>query len=100
MLFTNILSTIIRQRDDVKIFLCGNSINKVNPYFTEMGLTKAKNQAKNTIDVYTYGNSDLKVAVEYTGDVNTTGKSLKGSDKYFAFDNPKLKMITIVKNVD
>ena len=94
MLFTNILSTIIRQRDNVKIFMCGNSINKVNPYFTEMGLTKAKNQQKNTIDLYTYGNSELKVAVEYTGDINATGKSLKGSDKYFAFDNPKLRMIT------
>ena len=93
-LFTNVLSTIIRQRDDVKIFLCGNSINKVNPYFTEMGLTKAKNQSKNTIDVYTYGKSELKVAVEYTGDINTSGTSKRGSDKYFAFDNPKLKMIT------
>ena len=93
MLFTNLLSTIIRNRTNVKIFLCGNSINKVNPYFTEMGLTNAKNMKKNTIDVYTYGNSDLKVAIEYTGDVNEK-ETKNTSNKYFAFNNPKLKMIT------
>lgn len=96
MLFTNILSTIIRDRDGLHIFLCGNSINKVNPYFTEMGLKNVKNQEKNTIQVYQYGNSNLKVAVEYTGNTNDNEKVKKKSksDKYFAFDNPKLKMIT------
>lgn len=94
MMYTSILSTIIRDRDNVINFLCGNSINKVNPYFTEMGLINCKNQEKNTIDVYRYGNSDLKVAVEYTG-INTNNQASKRkSDKYFAFDNPKLKMIT------
>ena len=88
--FTSILSTIIRDRNNVKIFMMGNSINKVNPYFTEMGLSKAKTMKKGTIDVYTYGSSDLKVAVEYT---DFPAKKKK-SDKYFAFDNPKLKMIT------
>lgn len=94
-LFTSILSTIIRRRDNVRIYLCGNSLNRVNPYFKEMGLSRAKTMDKNTIDVYSYGNSDLKVAVEYTGNINDGNKTSKiGSDKYFAFDNPKLKMIT------
>lgn len=95
-LFTSILSTIIRDRGDVKVFLCGNSINKVNPYFIEMGLTNTKNQQKNTIDVYTYGHSDLRVAVEYTGRLedNDSKPIKRKSDKYFAFDNPRLKMIT------
>lgn len=95
-LFTSILSTIIRERDGVKIFLCGNSINKVNPYFIEMGLTNTKNQKKNTIDVYQYGDSTLKVAVEYTGQIEGDDKKpiKRKSDKYFAFNNPKLKMIT------
>lgn len=88
--FTSILSTIIRDRDNVKIFMMGNSVNKVNPYFTEMGLSKAKTMKKGTIDVYTYGDSKLKVAIEYT---DFPAKQKK-SDKYFAFDNPKLKMIT------
>lgn len=95
-LYTSILSTIIRDRDGVYNFLCGNSINKVNPYFTEMGLTNCKNQKKNTIDVYRYGESDLKVAVEYTGTLEDDNKKpiKRKSDKYFAFDNPRLKMIT------
>lgn len=90
VLFMNILSTIIRQRDDVKIFMCANTVNKYAPYFTEMGLTNVENMKQGTIDVYRYGNTDLTVAVEYC-DTNKDGKK---SDKYFAFNNPKLQMIT------
>lgn len=88
--FQNLLSTIIRQRTDVKIFMCGNTINKYNPYFGEMGLKNASRQAEGSIDVYTYGESGLKVAVEYA---KVEGKS-KEVNKYFAFNNPKLSMIT------
>lgn len=88
--FQNLLSTIIRQRNDVKIFMCGNTVNKYCPYFNEMGLTNAKTQEQGTIDVYKYGNSSLKVAVEYCKPLNKS----KPSDKYFAFNNPKLQMIT------
>lgn len=88
--FQNLLSTIIRLRTDVKIFMCGNTINKFCPYFTEMGLKGIKKQQKGTIDVYNYGDSDLVVAVEYS---DFPAKK-KESNKYFAFDNPKLKMIT------
>ena len=95
MCFTSVLSTIIRTRDNVRIYLCGNSINRVNPYFTEMGLSRAKSMDKNTIDCYLYGNSTLKVAIEYTGNLNDKGGTKRSkSDKYFAFDNPKLKMVT------
>ena len=38
MLFMNLLSTIIRQRDNVRVFMLGNTVNKFCPYFTEMGL--------------------------------------------------------------
>lgn len=90
--FTSILSTIIRLRDNVKIFMCGNTVNKFCPYFAEMGLKHVKTQKKNTIDVYNYGDSGLSVAVEYTGDVEF--QKMKPSNKYFAFDNSKLKMVT------
>ena len=43
-----------------------------------------------SIDVYSYGSSPLTVAVEYCSPLNIS----KDSDVYFAFDNPKLKMIT------
>lgn len=87
--FQNLLSTIIRLKTNVKIFMCGNTINQYCPYFSEMGLTNIKKQKKNSIDVYTYGEGTLKVAVEFSG---FEGKS-KASNKYFAFDNPKLEMI-------
>lgn len=87
--FQNLLSTIIRLRTDVKIFMCGNTINKFCPYFAEMGLSGIKKQEKGSIDIYTYGDSDLKVAVEYSD----FPSKKKASNKYFAFNNPKLEMI-------
>lgn len=88
--FQNLLSTIIRLRDDVTIFMCGNSINKYCPYFNEMGIKNIKNQKQGTIDIYTYGETGLSVAVEYS---DMPAKQ-KASNKYFAFDNPHLQMIT------
>lgn len=90
IIFTNVLSTIIRERDDVKIFMLGNTINQYSPYFKEMGLTNIRKQEIGTIDVYTYGDSKLKVVVEYSDFPDKKKKS----DVYFAFNNPKLKMIT------
>ena len=88
--FQNVLSTIIRQRTDVIIFMLGNTVNKFCPYFNEMGLKHVPKMQPGDIDVYNYGESGLKVAVEYT----KANKQGKPSDMYFAFDNPKLKMIT------
>ena len=90
VLFMNCLSSIIRHKTDVKIFMLGNTVNKYCPYFAEMGLRHAKDMKSGAIDIYSYGESGLKVAVEFTG----TNKGGKSSDKYFAFDNPRLSMIT------
>lgn len=90
VLFMNCLSTIIRQRTSVVVYMLGNTVNKTCPYFTEMGLMKVKDMKEGTIDVYSYGNSELTVAVEYA----STGVVKHTSNKYFAFDNPKLQMIT------
>ena len=89
ILFMNTISTIVRTRTDVKIFMLGNTVNKYSPYFEEMGLKNVKEQIQGSIDVYKYGNSELKVAVEYC---KASGKS-KENSFYFAFDNPKLEMI-------
>ena len=91
--FMNVISTIIRHRTDVKIYMLGNTVDQFCPYFNEMGITGAKTMEQGTIDVYTYGNTNLRVAVEYCED-NTGKKSKTGNLDYFAFDNPKLKMIT------
>ena len=91
ILFMNVVSTIVRQRRDVKIYMLGNTVNKFCPFFAEMGLYKVRDMQPGQIDLYTYGESGLLVAVERTG---TSQKSKKESDIYFAFNNPKLKMIT------
>lgn len=92
VLFANSLSTIIRHRDNVKIIMLGNTVNKYCPYFKEMGLNHISDQKPGTVDVYHYGDSGLTVAVEYTGTSVKHGG--KASDVYFSFDNPELKMIT------
>ena len=89
ILFMNTISTIVRDRTNVKIFMLGNTVNKYCPYFNEMGLKDIHKQEQGTIDVYRYGNSKLKVAVEYC---KSMGKS-KANNFYFAFNNPKLEMI-------
>lgn len=94
VVFQNMLSTIIRGNDDVKIFMCANTVNKYSLYYEEMGITNIEKMKEGDIDVYTYGDSGLKVAVEFANGVITNGKRGKKSDKYFAFNNPKLQMIT------
>lgn len=91
VLFSNVLSTIIRQRDDVKIFMLGNTVNKYCPYFKEMGLKHVDTMKQGDIDIYRYSDTRLLVAVEYC---KPNGSAGKPSDFYFAFDNPKLNMIT------
>ena len=90
ILFMNTISTIIRNRENVKIFMLGNTVNKYCPYFTEMGLNNILKMKQGDIDIYKYGDSSLTVAVEYC----TSLKKFKKNNHYFAFDNPKLNMIT------
>lgn len=90
VIFMNAISTIARNRSDVKIYMLANTVSWDSEYFREMGISNIKKQKQGTIDVYKYGDSDLTVAVEYCKSQNKG----KPSDKYFAFNNPKLQMIT------
>lgn len=90
--FTNMLSTIIRLRTNVKIFMLGNTVNKYCPYFKEMGLKHITKMKQGTIDVYKNGDDERNfIAVEYCDEGKNNSKP---SNVYFAFDNPKMKMIT------
>ena len=82
--FQNLLSSILRNRDGTKIYMIANTVNKFCPYFAEMGLTNVEKMEQGSIDVYTYGSSDLKVAVEYCPDVGTSKKV----SKYFIICPP------------
>lgn len=92
VLFMNVISTIARLRTNIKIFMLGNTVNQYCPYFDEMGLYRVRKMNQGDIDVYEYGNSELKVAVEYCESLSNKGK--KSSNFLFAFENPKLEMIT------
>lgn len=89
--FCNLLSSLIRDRKDCVIYMLANSVNKYCPYFEEMGLQDVDKMEQGEIRVYTYNNSDLKVAVEYCATVEATKKT---ASKYFAFENAQLAMIT------
>ena len=88
IIFMNVLSTIIRDRENIKIFMLGNTVNKYCPYFDEMGLNNIELMEQGSIDLYSFGN-ELKIAVEYCNETKS-----KKSNKYFAFNNPRLNMIT------
>jgi len=90
--FMNVVSTIVRRREDVKIYMLGNTVNKFAPYFKEMGLDHIPKMEQGTIDLYKYGESKLTVAVEYCASIDSATKQQQ--NKYFAFSNPKLEMIT------
>lgn len=89
--FCNLLSSLIRDRKDCIIYMLANSVNKYCPYFVEMGLEDVDKMKQGEIRIYTYDNSDLKVAVEYCSTVEATKKT---ASKYFAFENAQLQMIT------
>ena len=92
VLFMNTVSTIVRRREDVRIYMLGNTVNKYCPYFQEMGLEHIQKMVQGTIDIYAYGESTLTVAVEYCANAQTEARPT--AHKYFAFNNPKLAMIT------
>lgn len=72
-IFESLMSTILR-RDEGNIFLIGNALTRVCPYFDEWGLTNIRRQKIGTIDVYKHKTNQLdedgnpitiKIAVEY-----------------------------------
>lgn len=89
--FMNLLSTLIRDRESAVVYMLANTVNKYCPYFAEMGLKNIDKLSQGEIAVYTYGSSDLTVAVELCDEVQATKQT---ASKYFAFDNPQLQMIT------
>lgn len=86
----NLISTIIRDKSIATIYLVGNTVNMYCPYFREMGLKHVRDMEVGQIQLYRAGDGSPFVAVEYTS-AKVSGMA---SDKYFAFDNPKLAMIS------
>lgn len=90
ILFQNLLSSIIRDRSGVHIFMLANTVSKSCPYFRDMGLYRVLRQEQGTIDVYKIGVDGAQIAVEYCATVETVRKKVSN---YFCFSNPQLDLI-------
>lgn len=93
VIFQNVVSTIARRRD-VRIWMTGNTINVFCPYFKNMGLKNVKSMKPGQIDVYNIGKTDRKIAVEMTYDTAQYKESRKNNSYLFAFEDPRLQMLT------
>ena len=75
------VSTIARN-NKIKVWLIGNTISRICPYFTEWQLTGIPRQAQGTIDIYTVetaAGEEIKIAVENCENNGTTGKMFFGA---------------------
>lgn len=88
---SHLLTTLLRNRADVPVILCGNTLSQYCPYFSFFGLDHLEEMSPGQVDVYEYANNpETKVLVKMTGEQPFA----KPSNKYFAFDAPQLRMIT------
>lgn len=89
--FQNLLSSIIRDRSGVKIYMLANTVNKFCPYFAEMGISDVQDMQPGTINFYSDEQQKRpSIAVEYCA----ASANTKKVSKYFNFANPQLNMIT------
>lgn len=89
--FANVISSFIRNRPGTIIYMLANTVSQYgNPYFVEMGLNKVDTLKQGDIQLYTYNNDKLTVAIEYC---YTTNK-LTDVEHYYAFDSPSLSILT------
>lgn len=64
----NLISTLARFDEDIRVYLIGNLISRVCPYFSEWNLHGIRNQKPGSIDVYKMTQEDgsvVPIAVEF-----------------------------------
>lgn len=64
----NMVSTLARQDEDIEVYLIGNLISRVCPYFYDWNLQGVRTQKPGTIDIYHMTQEDgtkVPIAVEY-----------------------------------
>ncbi len=95
VIFMNVLSTIIRDRTDVVIYMLANTVSQDSPYFREMYLTEIiRKMSPNEIKLVEQ--DGVTIALHYV-DSNSNTKSTDSFKKYFDFKNPRLQMISAGK---
>lgn len=89
--FLNVISTVVRYRNDVRILMLGNTVSMENPYFHELGIYyKAKQMKPGETILFGPSEQGMTIALEFT-DNNKHGKP---SDIYFDFKSASADMIT------
>ena len=86
-LFNNFISTIVRKRTNVKVFMLSNAISRYNPYTSELGIDLSKLEIDSIITLEKYPNEErYKYVIERTKNV----KVENNADYYYQFqDNSK-----------
>ena len=71
-LLMQLVSTVFRNRKDGKVFLIGNTISRVCPYFYEWELRGIPKQKQGTIENYyhTFDDTEIKISVEFAEQSN------------------------------
>lgn len=96
----SMISTIVRDKDGIPVVLCGNVLNKYNPYFDAFDIKEAKDIGKGEVYLFetwdTYKGSSQTVyskKLVYYSDKNIIKKG-KDSDSYFFGLNAKSALMT------
>lgn len=82
--FLNIVSTIVRKRKNVEVFMLGNTITRYSLYFKLLGIDITK--VKQGHIYYVKHKMGATVAFEYTTSMNVVNGQ-KAIDEYLGFDN-------------
>ena len=89
--FTSILSTVIRSRTDVDIYLCGNTVDLNSIYWNEFRITELfKKMKEGDIVHYKPKNRQTDIAIEWAEAVDIGGRVL---NVYTDFDTQNSAMI-------
>ena len=91
-LFSNCISSIKRDDGRFKVWMLGNTVTTYCPYFREMGLKHITEMKKGETQTYQGSDPSTTIAVHWAG--SPDGDAKAEINKFFAFDNPRLKMIT------
>lgn len=90
-IFQNVLSSIIRDRDNTQIYMLGNTVTRNCPYWGELRITKEIADIKQGQILTVFkGAKNTKIAIEYADSTGNTEKVRK----FFEFGNDKSTMIT------
>ena len=89
--FLNVVSTVVRKRDDVEIIMLANTVTKYSPYFELFGIDPKKLKQGKVYTVHHLGG--VSAAIEYCRTSNIVD-GVKIGNKYLGFDdNPISDMI-------